>query len=130
MKTILKIFLVMCCIQPLLLMAQETTIDTHKYVWKKARNNSWPGVVDQQTYRYKLDANAKLWFSADGKNWQEDADGIWSDKEAVFYKLDGTKLIQSTDGGNTWNETPEWKWLAIDGRWYRLDKDWDVWVSK
>jgi hypothetical protein len=128
--TSIKILLVLCCIQPLMLIAQETTKDTRTYTWEKAKNNSWPGVVNEQTYRFKLDANAKLWWSADGKKWEEDTDGMWTDKEGVFYKLDGSRLAQSTDAGNSWNETPEWKWLAVDGRWYKLDKDRMVWVSK
>lgn len=98
--------------------------------WKKAKNNAWPGVINEQTYMYKLDANAKLWWSPDGKKWEADADGMWADKEGSFFKIDGHKLRTSADGGNTWSDSPEWKWMAVDGNWYKLDKDWIVWVSK
>jgi hypothetical protein len=137
MKKILismNIFLVVFCIQPLLLKAQNTNKNDNKstrtYNWTKAKNNSWPGVINEQTYWYKLDGRAELLWSADGKKWEEDTDGMWADKEGVFYKIDGTQLAQSTDAGNTWNETPEWQWQAVDGRWYKLDKDRVVWVSK
>jgi hypothetical protein len=134
MKKILitvKIFLVVCCLQPLLLNAQnakKTNTSSKAEAWKKTKDNSWPGVADEKTYWYKLDSKAKLMWSADRKSWEEDSDGMWADKEGVFYKLDGHKLVESTDAGNSWNETFEWKWLAVDGRWYKLDKDHVVWV--
>jgi hypothetical protein len=131
---LMNLFLVVFCIQPLLLKAQNTNKNDNKstrtYNWTKAKNNSWPGVINEQTYWYKLDGRAELLWSADGKKWEEDTDGMWADKEGVFYKIDGTQLAQSTDAGNTWNETPEWQWQAVDGRWYKLDKDRVVWVSK
>ncbi len=128
---LMRILVVFCCIQPLLLLAQETDSSVVRtYNWKKTKNNSWPGVVNEQTYWYKLDASAKLWWSADGKKWEEDADGMWADQEGVFYKINGTQLAESTDGGSTWNETPQWKWLAVNGRWYKLDKDRVLWHSK
>ncbi len=133
MKNILltiKILFVLWYILPLVSVAQETVKDTKTYNWKKAKNNSWPGVVNEQMYWYRIDANAKLWWSGDGKKWEEDADGMWADKEGVFYKIDGSQLAESTDGGSTWNETLQWKWMAVDGRWYKLDKDKIVWVSK
>jgi hypothetical protein len=133
--------ILICCMLPLLVAAQtasdksgaKTTKTTKSKPtaagWAKAKDNSWPGVVNEQTYRYKL-VGSKLMWSADGKTWEEDSDGMWTDKEGVFYKLDGTKLVESTDAGNTWTETFEWKWEAVDGRWYKLDKDKVVWVGK
>lgn len=103
---------------------------TQTLTWERAKNNSWPGVLNEQPYRNKLDEKGKLWWSSDGKNWVEDTDGMWADKEGVFYKMDGSKVVESKDGASTWDETSEWKWLAVDGRWYKLDKDGVVWVSK
>ncbi|MES2558708.1 MAG: hypothetical protein V4590_03150 [Bacteroidota bacterium] len=126
----LKIALLVCCMQPVLLNAQETEPDTRTYEWKRAKHNKWPGVADKQTYWSKFGIGGELWTSADGKNWQKDGDGMWSDKEAVFYKFDGDKLMASRDGGTTWTESIDWKWHAIDGKWYKVDKERNVWVSK
>jgi hypothetical protein len=130
---VISVVLIVCCMNPFFSYAQQANKKTDKstraYSWKQAKNNTWPGVVNEQTYWYKLDGS-RLWWSADGKKWEEDSDGMWADKEGVFYKLDGAMLVESTDAGNSWNETPEWKWQAVDGRWYKLDKDRNVWVSK
>jgi hypothetical protein len=97
--------------------------------WQKTKDNVWPGQVNGEVYFYKLDKGAKLLWSADGKSWDTDADGMWADKEGNFMKIDGGKVMWSPDGANTWQDTPEWKWQAVDEKWYKLDKDWNVWVS-
>lgn len=137
MKKILitvKVLFVLCCIQPLTLMAQDTKKDHNSSAktdtWEATKNNSWPGVIDKEPYWNRIDEKGKLLQSADRKSWEEDADGMWADKDGVFYKIDGNKLVQSTDGGSTWTETPLRKWHAVDGRCYKLDRDRVVLVSK
>ncbi|MES2691406.1 MAG: hypothetical protein V4658_13440, partial [Bacteroidota bacterium] len=39
--------------------------------WMKAKDGAWEGKMDGKTYWYKLDKNAKVWWSANkGKDWK------------------------------------------------------------
>lgn len=98
--------------------------------WKKVDNQTWPGMKDGKTYWYKLDKNAKLWWSMDGKEWAEVKDGMWADKDGKWLKIHNKKLVWSADMGETWGEVPEWKWEASDGMWYKFDKNWTLWMNK
>lgn len=83
-----------------------------------------------QTMWYMLDANAKLWWSTDGKEWSESETGTWMDKDGNWLKVMEGKLVWSADQGTTWTEVPEWTWMAGDGVWYKFDADWKLWWSK
>lgn len=89
------------------------------------------GMKDGKSYWYKLDKNAKLWWSADGgKNWAEVKDGMWADKDGKWLKIGNNKLWWSADMGKNWSEVPEWKWEGPKGEWYKFDKDWTLWTNK
>lgn len=105
----------------------------HHYVaeeWTKAKGGVWEGKMDNKTYWYKLDKNAKLWWSTDGKKWAAVENGMWADKEGKWLKIGDGKLWWSADKGANWAEVPEWKWEGPKGEWYKFDKDWSLWVTK
>jgi hypothetical protein len=111
--------------------AQNVVKTTTKVpTWKKTKDNSWPGLINEEVYWYRLDQQSKLWWSPDGRKWNPDSDGMWADGEGVFYKLENGRLVWSTDGASTWNDAPEWKWMAVDSNWYKLDKDGIVWKTR
>ncbi|SHL93361.1 hypothetical protein SAMN05216311_101163 [Chitinophaga sp. CF418] len=104
----------------------------HKYVreeWSKAKDGIWNGIKDRKNYWYKLDKEAKLWWSTNGKKWAAVEDGMWADKDGHWLKISDNKLMWSADKGATWSEVPEWKWEGPKGEWYKFDKDWTVWVT-
>jgi hypothetical protein len=104
----------------------------HKYAqeeWSKAKNGIWNGVKDKKNYWYKLDKEAKLWWSTNGKKWIAVDDGMWTDKDGYWLKVSDARLMWSADKGTTWSEVPEWKWEGPKGEWYKFDKDWTVWVT-
>ena len=103
-----------------------------KYVpeeWFKAKDGIWNGVKDKKNYWYKLDKDAKLWSSTNGKKWTAVEDGIWCDKDQHCLKVSEGKLVWSADKGASWSEVPEWKWEGPKNEWYKFDKDWTVWVT-
>lgn len=97
--------------------------------FEKSTTGTWEGKKDGTTYWYKIDKNAKLWWSKDGKEWAAVADGMWADKDGKWLKIKDQKLVWTADGGKTWSEVPNWKWQGSDGKWYKFDKDWTLWVA-
>jgi uncharacterized protein YxeA len=93
--------------------------------WKKDKEGTWEG---KDKVWYKIDKQAKLWWSKDGKKWEASKDMTWQDKEGKWLKIHEKKLVWSTDG-KTWAEVPEWSWESPNGKWYKFDKDWSVWVK-
>ncbi len=79
---------------------------------------------------FKLDKNARLWVSGDGKEWMEVSDGMWLDKEGRQLKIGEGKLWWTSDGGKNFSEVPEWKWKGPKGEWYKFDAKWTLWVAK
>lgn len=94
--------------------------------WTKAEGGTWAG---KDMVWYKLDKDANLWWSKDGKKWEKSPDGTWQDKDGKWLKIGDKKLWWSTDG-KEWKEVPEWKWQGTDGKWYKFDSNWTVWVNK
>lgn len=98
--------------------------------WSKARNGAWAGDMNGKSYWYKLDKDAKLWWSTDkGKNWAHVETQMWSDKDGRWMKVVDKNVVWSTDMGKTWSTVPDWTWQGSDGKWYKFDKDWNVWVK-
>jgi hypothetical protein len=95
--------------------------------FEKSKEGTWMGT---DKVWYKLDKDAKVWWSKDGKKWESVKDGMWQDKEGKWLKINEKMLVWSADGGKTWAEVPEWKWEGTDGRWYKFDKEWKLWVNK
>jgi hypothetical protein len=93
--------------------------------WKKSAEGTWEG---KDKVWYKLDKQAKLWWSKDGKKWEASKDQTWQDKDGKWLKVHDKKLVWSTDG-KTWADVPEWSWASPDGKWYKFDKDWSLWVK-
>jgi uncharacterized protein YxeA len=93
--------------------------------WKKSSEGTWEG---KDKVWYKLDKQAKLWWSKDGKKWEASKDQTWQDKDGKWLKVHDKKLVWSTDG-KTWADVPEWSWASPDGKWYKFDKDWSLWVK-
>ena len=108
--------------------AVSSAYSSKKAGWKKVANQAWPGVKDGTTYWYKIDKMAKLWWSADGKQWAAVEDGAWMDKDGKWLKIYKGKLVWSTDG-KQWDAVPEWKWQGSDGKWYKFDQHWTLWVN-
>ena len=98
--------------------------------WMKKADGTWAGKMDSKMYWYKLDKEAKLWWSADGKAWAAVANGMWADKDGKWLKIGDKKLWWSADMGKTWVEVPEWKWQGPNDEWYKFDKDWSLWINK
>lgn len=98
--------------------------------WTKARHGAWEGKMDGQTYWYKLDKNAKLWWSSNkGKDWALVDNQMWTDKDGKWLKISNGDLVWSADMGKTWASVPDWTWQGSDGKWYKFDKEWTVWVK-
>lgn len=93
--------------------------------WKKSSEGTWEG---KDMVWYKLDKQAKLWWSKDGKKWEASKDQTWQDKDGKWLKVHDKKLVWSTDG-KTWADVPEWSWASPNGKWYKFDKDWSLWVK-
>jgi hypothetical protein len=103
-----------------------------KYVaeeWSKAKDGIWHGVKDRKNYWYKVDKEAKVMWSGNGKKWMAVEDGMWADKGGNWLKIGDGKLWWSADKGANWSEVPEWKWEGPKGEWYKFDKDWNLWVT-
>lgn len=98
--------------------------------WVKSTAGTWAGKKDGKIYWYKLDKNAKLWWSTDGKKWAAVEGGMWADKDGKWLKIGDGKLWWTADGGKNFSEVPEWKWEGPDGEWYKFDAKWNLWVSK
>lgn len=98
--------------------------------WVKSGTGIWAGKKDGKTYWYKLDKNAQVWWSADGKEWAAVEGGMWADKDGKWLKIGEGKLWWTTDGGKNFSEVPEWKWEGPDGEWYKFDAKWILWVDK
>lgn len=98
--------------------------------WTKTKSGMWPGLRDGKTYWYKLDKDAKLSWSTDGKSWSQVANGMWADKSGRWMKVENQKLVWSTDMGTNWSDVPEGRWEGSDSRWYKFDKDWTLMVKK
>ncbi|MFY8108916.1 MAG: hypothetical protein ACOVO9_07985 [Bacteroidia bacterium] len=97
--------------------------------FSKKKEGTWAGKMDGKAYWYKLDKNAKLWWSTDGKKWAEVSNQMWADKSGKWMKIGDNKLWWSADMGKTWSEVPEWKWEGPMGEWYQFDKDWSLWSN-
>lgn len=98
--------------------------------WAKARNGVWLALVDNKVNWFKLDKNARLWASNDGKEWAEVSDGMWLDNEGRQLKIGEGKLWWTSDAGKNFSEVPEWKWKGPKGEWYKFDAKWTLWVAK
>lgn len=98
--------------------------------WEKSKTGTWVGKKDGKTYWYKLDRNAQLWWSADGKKWAAVEGGMWADKDNRWIKIGDGKLWWTIDAGKNFSEVPEWKWEAPDGKWYKFDAKWTLWVNR
>ncbi len=98
--------------------------------WAKARNGVWLALVNDKLNWFKLDKNARLWVSNDGKEWAEVSDGMWPDKEGRQLKIGEGKLWWTSDAGKNFSEVPEWKWKGPKGEWYKFDAKWTLWVAK
>lgn len=98
--------------------------------FKKKSDGTWAGKMDGKMYWYKIDTDAKLWWSTDGKKWAAVENGMWADKDGKWLKIGEQKLWWSADMGKTWSEVPDWKWEGPDGEWYKFDKDWNLWINK
>ena len=97
--------------------------------WIKDADQAWEGKKNGTNYWYKLEATKLMW-STDGKKWEIDADGLWSDNFGHWLKISGGKLVWSNDSGKTWEEVKEWRWQGSDSKWYKFDKDFTLWVAK
>lgn len=106
-----------------------TMINSSLAEWKKSKSGTWAGKKDTKTYWYKLDKDAKLWWSTDGKKWAAVDNGMWADKDGKWLKIHNGKLVWTTDGNN-WSEVPDWKWEGSDGKWYKFDDKWTLWVNE
>lgn len=107
--------------------ATTTTINSD---WMKAKDGAWEGKMEGKTYWYKLDKNAKLWWSANkGKDWKMVDNQMWADKDGKWVKISNNDLVWSADMGKTWATVPDWTWQGSDAKWYKFDKDWSVWVK-
>lgn len=109
--------------------AQAAVVTPGVTEWKQSSTGTWPGMKDGQTYWYKLDNKAMLWWSTDGKTWEQVKDQDWADKSGKWLKISHKKLVWSADG-KTWSEVPEWKWEGSDGKWYKFDSKWMLWVNE
>ncbi|RPD42701.1 hypothetical protein [Chitinophaga barathri] len=98
--------------------------------WVKSRTGVWLALVDNKINWFKLDKNARLWASADGKEWLEITDGMWLDKDGRQLKIGEGKLWSTSDEGKNFMEVPEWKWKGPKGEWYKFDAKWTLWVVK
>lgn len=108
----------------------NTNISSVQNEFMKSSTQTWGGMMDGKMYWYKLDKNAKLWWSADGKEWAEVKNGMWADKDGKWLKIGKGKLWWSADMGKNWSEVPEWKWEGPKGEWYKFDKDWSLWTNQ
>lgn len=97
--------------------------------WMKSKTGTWAGLKDGKTYWYKLDKNAQLWWSTDGKKWAAVEGGMWADKDGKWLKIGEGKLWWTADGGKNFSEVPEWKWEGPKGEWYKFDAKWTLWVN-
>lgn len=105
-------------------------IITYDVPWMKVKTGIWEGKKEDKTCWYKLDKNAKLWWSADGKKWTMVDDGMWPDKDGKWLKIGEGKLWWTADDGKNFSEVPEWKWEGPKGEWYKFDAKWTLWISK
>jgi len=132
-----KLFLLMTCSCFLLTTNVKIHAGTpdpvnHSFIaeeWTKSKDGVWEGIKDKKTYWYKLDKEAKLWWSTNGKKWEAVTDGMWADADGKWLKIGDGKLWWSADKGANWSEVPDWKWEGPKGHWYKFDKDWSVWVA-
>lgn len=99
----------------------------HNNEFEKSKDQTWPG---KDNVWYKIDKNAKLWWSKDGKKWEASKDGLWQDADGKWLKIGDKKLWWSADEGKTWAEVPEWQWQGSDSKWYKFDKTWSLWVKQ
>lgn len=103
---------------------------TQELSWSKSKTGVWLGMADNKLHWYKLDKSARLWASADGKEWQEVTEGLWQDKEGRQLKIGEGRLWWTSDEGKNFMEVPEWKWKGPKGEWYKFDAKWTLWVVK
>jgi hypothetical protein len=97
--------------------------------WHKSAEGTWEGMHDGKKTWYKVNTkDSSIWWSTDGKKWEQVKDGMWQDKDGKWLKIvDAKSLKWSADGGKTWSDVPEWKWEGSNGTWYKFDKDWTLW---
>ena len=109
--------------------ASTQGVEVAPFDWKASKTGTWAGMKDGKTYWYKIDKEAMLWWSTDGKKWAKVSDGMWADKDGKWLKIHEGKLVWTTDG-KSWAEVPEWKWEGSDGKWYKFDAKWKLWVNE
>ncbi|WP_114791558.1 hypothetical protein U0035_18485 [Niabella yanshanensis] len=130
-----RIFFALALLGGITTVAQAADLSTTPVVykvsadWVKSKTQTWAGSIEDNTYWYKLDKSAKLWWSTDGTKWAEVESQSWTDKDGKWLKIHEGKLVWSTDG-TQWSEVPEWKWEGSDGKWYKFDKKWTLWTNK
>ena len=107
-----------------------TTTNTkpQKTEWKQSTNSTWAGKKDGSTYWYKTDANGKLTWSRDNKQWSEVTDNTWADYDGKWYRIENRELMQSNDG-KSWSASPNQYWRGSDGTWYMFDDNWSLWTG-
>lgn len=98
--------------------------------WVKSRTGAWAAHKDGISYWYKLDKNARLWWSPNGRDWSEVPEGMWADKQNKWLKIGEGKLWWTNDDGKNFEEVPEWKWQGPRGEWYKFDAKWTLWVTR
>lgn len=98
--------------------------------WVKSKTGAWAGQKGGKSHWYKLDKNARLWWSPNGHDWTEVTDGIWNDKQDRWMKIGEGKLWWTADEGKNFEEVPEWKWQGPRGEWYKFDAKWTLWVTR
>ncbi len=131
----MKKLIIACAASGLMLVAPASTVFASitnlaaiQADFMKSKDGTWAGKMEGKTYWYKLDTNAKLWWSMDGKSWSTVESGMWADKDGHWLKIGDNKLWWSADKGKTWSEVPEWKWEGPKGEWYKFDANWNLWT--
>ncbi|WP_126245506.1 hypothetical protein [Chitinophaga rhizosphaerae] len=102
---------------------------SHNVNWVKSKSGSWAANREGKSFWYRLDRNARIWWSPDGHEWAEVTDGMWADKQDRWLKIGEGKLWWTADAGKNFEEVPEWKWQGPRGEWYKFDAKWTLWVA-
>lgn len=98
--------------------------------WVKSKTGAWAAHSEGKSFWYKLDKNARVWWSPSGHEWSELPGGMWADKQDRQLKIGEGKLWWTADEGKNFEEVPEWKWQGPRGEWYKFDAKWTLWVMR
>ncbi|HYG49547.1 MAG TPA: hypothetical protein VD905_01540 [Flavobacteriales bacterium] len=98
--------------------------------WVRADKGYWRGKKENDIVYYRLDADGRVYWSADAKTWSQLASATWMDYDGKWYKVHNNLFFMSDDSGKTWGSVPGAAWRGGDGRWYKFDDHWNVWVEK